>query len=257
MAKQSGLGDHLYVAGYDLSGDIAALNSISGSTATLDKTGIDKSAHVRIGGQRTGNIDAVTHFNDATVAGGDTDQEHLVFSALPTTDVHLMYCRGTTQGKRAACLIAKQLNYDGTRGTDGDLTLAVSSQANGYGLEWGWLLTAAARTDTGATNGTGIGGLWAQTDFGLQAYLQVVSFTGTDATITIEESSDNGAADAWAAVTGGAFTQVTAARTTERIATANDQTIEQYLRVATSTTGGFTEMTFVVMVNRNLTATTF
>jgi hypothetical protein len=35
MAKQSGLGDNLYVAGYDLSGDIGSLETISGRLALL------------------------------------------------------------------------------------------------------------------------------------------------------------------------------------------------------------------------------
>ena len=53
-------------------------------------------------------------------------------------------------------MVAKQLNYDGTRANDGAFTFAVSAQANGYGLEWGKQLTAGTRTDTGATNGTGV-----------------------------------------------------------------------------------------------------
>ena len=106
------------------------------------------------------------------------------------------------------------------------------------------------RTDTGAANGSSLDLGTGSTAFGLQAYLQVLSFTGTDATITIQESSDNGAGDAWAAVTGGAFTQVTAGPVVERIQTARDQTVERYLRVATTTTGGFSDLQFVVAVHR-------
>jgi len=251
MSKESGLGDNLYVGGYDLSGDIGSLSAIGGGPTALDVTGINASGYERIGGIRDGRIEYTAFFNPA--AG----QAHPVLSALPTTDVHLMYCRGTTQGNQAACLVSKQINYDPNRGGDGGLTFGVQAQANGYGLEWAWLMTAGKRTDTGATNGAGIGGLWAQTDFGLQAYLQVFSFAGTDVTISFEESSDNGSGDAWAAVTGGVFTEVTSGPTTERIQTARDLTVEQYLRVVTSTTGGFTSLVFAVAVVRNYTEVLF
>jgi hypothetical protein len=46
----------------------------------------------------------------------------------------------------------------------------------------------------------------AATTFGVSAYLQVTAFTGTDATITLHSSSDDGATDAYSAITGGAFT---------------------------------------------------
>ena len=72
--------------------------------------------------------------------------------------------------------------------------------------------------------------------------------TGTNATFTIQSSSDDGAGDAFAAVTGGAFTQVTGVGW-ERIQTARALAIERYLRVAV--TGTFTSVTFAVIVVRN------
>lgn len=251
MAKTSGLGDALYVAGRDLSGDTQALGAIGGGPAVLDVTGINKSAYERIGGLRDGRIEWTSFFNDAS------GQAHPVLSALPTTDVHILYCRGTTLGNPAAALVGKQVNYDGSRAADGSFTFALQAQANGYGLEWGRLLTAGTRTDTGATNGSSVDFGTGSTSFGLQAYLQVTEFTGTDVTISLEESSDDAAADAFAAVTGGSFTQVTSGPATERIATADDQTVERYLRVVTSTSGGFTSVSFVVAVVRNDTSVSF
>jgi hypothetical protein len=90
----------------------------------------------------------------------------------------------------------------------------------------------------------------AESDFGLQAYLHVFAFTGTDVTIKLQESSDN-SGDAYADVVGGGFTAVASAPTSERIATAVDLTVEQYLKVTTVTTGGFTSCAFAVMVVRN------
>ncbi|MCZ4509951.1 hypothetical protein O3Q52_17450 [Streptomyces sp. ActVer] len=103
----------------------------------------------------------------------------------------------------------------------------------------------------------GAASLSSRTRFGLQAYLQVLSFTGTDVTIKLQSSADNGGTDAYADVTGGAFTQVTAGPTSERIATSSALEIERYLRVATTTTGGFTELSFVVVACVNLTETDF
>lgn len=251
MTKTSGLGDNLYLTGFDASGDTNSLGRIGGGPAPWPVTGIDKSAFERIGLNRDGALEWVSYFNPAL------DQAHDRLSALPTSDVIGTYCRGTALGSPAAGIVAKQINYDGTRGQDGSFTFAVSAQGNGFGLNWGTQVTAGKRTDTGATSGTGVDFGTGSTSFGLQAFLHVFEFTGTDVTIKLQESSDNGAGDAWADVTGGAFTAVTAGPTAERIATSNVQTVERYLRVVTTTSGGFTSLTFAVMVARNDVATQF
>lgn len=248
MSKQSGLGDNLFVAGYDVSGDINSLGRIGGGPTAMDVTSIDKSAFQRIGGLRDGGIEWVSYFNPAT------DQAHDRFSLLPATDVLVTYCRGTALGSPAANLIGKQIDYSATRADDGALTFAVQAQANGYGLEWCTQLTAGKRTDTTATSGTSVDLGTGSTAHGLQAYLHVFAFTGTSVTVKLQESSDNGAGDAWADVTGGGFTAATGI-TTQRIATAAGQTVERYLRVVT--TGTFTNAIFAVSVNRNDSATTF
>lgn len=240
MAKTSGLGDNFYIHGYDISGDVNSI-SVSGGPAALNTTGIDKSANERIGGLRTGGMTGTAFFNP------DTDRAHPRLSSLPMTDVHGAYFRGTTLGNPAACQVSKQVNYDGTRGDDGAFTFAFDLQCNGFGVEWGRSLTAGVRTDTAATDGASID-TTGSAAFGAQAYLQVMVFTGTDATITIEDSADDAT---FAAVTGLAFTEITTGPGAERIATANDATVRRYLRVATSTTGGFTELSFAVVVVKN------
>lgn len=240
--KQSGLGDNFYVGGFDLSGDTASLDEVGGGPALLDVTGIDKSAFERIGGLRDGRIEWTSHFNDAT------DKQHLALRSLPTTDRHLMYFRGTTLGNPVAALVGKQLNYDFTRADDSKLTAKIRAEANGFGLEWGQSLTAGKRTDTAATNGTAID-TTAALAFGAQAYLQVFSLTGTNVVVTIEDSADN---VTFAAVTGLAFTSVTAAPASERLATSNTATIRRYIRAVT--TGTFTSATFAVAVVKNETA---
>lgn len=463
MAISSGLGQAFFYGGYDLSGDTGSADDIGGGlVGTQDITTIDLSAYKRIGLLRDGRISWGAFFNKA--AG----RAHERLGALPTVDRHLMWATSTAIGAPAACLVGKQINYDFTRPQDGSLTVAVNAQGNAYGLEWGDLLTAGKRTDTGATSGTaaefgydgedfvllpgasgdyvstpdaaaldivgdldlrvrvalndwtpaaestliakytatgnqrsyalavttagalifrwsengtaeksetssanlgslaagattwvratldvdngasdaavnfytsddgvtwtalgaeqlngattsvfastavlelggqtlgtvnrlagkifraqvlsGIGGTsvaapiaaaatgtvtdatprtWtvngaayvsSHTMHGAQAYLQVFSFAGTDATVKLQHSHDNGVADAFADITGGAFTQITSGPTVERIAVAAGTEIKRYVRAVTVTTGGFTSLVFAVAVNVNVTAVTF
>jgi hypothetical protein len=251
MTKQAGLGDGFYLDGYDLSGDVGALGRIGGGLAgTQDVTGIDKSAMERIGLARDGSLEWTSFFNPALAAA------HPVLSALPTTDRIATYCRGRLLGSPAACMVGKQANYDPSRAADGSLTISVQALANGFGLEWGRQLTAGTRTDTGAANGSSVD-FGAAGTFGLQAWLHVTAFTGTDATIQLQQSSDDGAGDAFANVTGGAFAQVTSGPVAQRIQTARNQAVERYLRVVTSTSGGFSSLSFLVVVSVNPVSVVF
>jgi hypothetical protein len=253
VAKQGGLGDALYIGGNDLSGDFTAIGNVGGGPTPLTTTGIDKSGFERIGGLRDGRLEATSWFNPTG--------SHPVLAALPTADVHEMYCRGTVLGSPAATIVAKQSNYDGNRGDDGSFSFGVSSLANGFGVEWGYLLTAGKRVDTTATNGTGVDfGLGSPPLFngaglfGAQFYLQVFAFTGTSVTVKIQESSDNGVGDPFADVTGGTFTAATGV-TVQRLETARGQTVERYLRAVT--TGTFSSATFAVTAVRNDVSTVF
>jgi hypothetical protein len=248
MSKTTGLGDNLLVAGYNVSGDIGSLEEVRGGHEAWESTGIDKSAKERLGLLRDGGMKFTSYFNPSD------DQAHEAFSSLPRTDVVLSYLRGTTIGNAAACLIGKQINYDPKRGDDGSLTLVVEAQANGYGLEWGTQLTAGLRTDTTATNGAGVD-LVGSTSFGWQAYLQVTAFTGTDVTITLQDSANN---SAFATFTGSAFTATTAAQTFQRLASSSPTaTVRQYVRAVTSTSGGFTSVTFNVVFVKNYVSVVF
>lgn len=236
-----------FVGGYDLSGDIMSFSKISGSVAVLDVTPINKSAHVRLTGLRDGAIDFNTAFDPAPGAS------HPVLAALPRGDVQVMGCINLAVGGEAACLLAKQIDYNPTRANTGMLDAAVTSQANSFGLEWAKLLTAGLRTDTVATNGTSFD-FTAATSFGFQAYLQVTAFTGTDVTVKLQDSADNAS---FADLASGAFAQVTTAPGTQRIAVGGTATVRRYVRAVTVTTGGFTSASFVVAINKNPMAVTF
>jgi hypothetical protein len=313
--KTTGLGDHLWITGRDVANDTSTI-TVSSPVATIDVTGIDKFAHERILGLRDGKFDLTTHWNSGV--GGI----HSVLSPLPTTDIISTYCRGYGLGSPAASIVAKQLNYDPTRGTDGSLTEKSELDTNGYATDWGVQLTNGARTDTTATNGaawdfgggfttpavpasgtpvtntsampaqvvisggtmtnvsvngvtvgTGAGTYtvpagqaitltytaaptwtWAlQTSFGWQAYLHVSAFTGTSATIKLQDSADN---TTFADVASGAFAAVTGGvPLAQRIAVGGTATLRRYVRVAT--TGTFTTCTFLVQVTQNISTTVF
>jgi len=241
MAKTSGLGDNFYIAGFDLSGDVASLDQISGGPALLDVTPINKSAHVRLGGLRTGAMSFTSFFDAAAGA------EHPALSTLPRTDVIGTYARGTTVGNAAACINAKQVNYDPTRDSTGNLTLKVDLQSNSFGLEWGKQLTAGLRTDSSATTGAFFddGGA---TSFGGQAYFQLTAFSGTSVTIDIQSATTSGGSYTTTGLTSSALTAVGA----QRVSVSTSTTINEFIKVVT--TGTFTNAVFSVVFMRNLTA---
>jgi hypothetical protein len=248
VSKQAGLGMAYFFGGYDLSGDTQSFAKISGGPALIDVTAISEQAYERLGGERDGGIDWVSFFN-ATGA-------HVPLSALPAADlIGTVMVGPLAVGCPAASCNGKQLNYDPTRGNDGSLTLAVSEQSNGFGLEWGVALTAGKRTDTAATNGASVDFGAASPSFGAQAYLQAFAFTGTDATVKLQDSADN---TTFADVAGGAFTQITGGvPLAQRIATAGNLQIRRYVRAVTVTSGGFTSLTFAVQISVNPVAVVF
>lgn len=245
MAKDHGLGNALYVNGHDLSGEAQTWN-ISGTKPMQNMTTLRQLAFDRSGLIPDSSFAYETLF-DPTV--GHT---HEYLSTLPTTDQLVSLLIRETLGWPVANMFVKQLNYDATRSGDGALLFKTdSSSSKGTYWDWGNLLTAGIRTDTAATNGTGVdmGANFADFNFGLQAYLHVFAHTGDDVTVKLQESSDNGAGDAWADVVGGSFGAIddANARSGYRITTARGQTIERYLRVVT--TGTFSSTSFPFMVN--------
>jgi hypothetical protein len=151
MSKSNGLGSKFLVGGYDLSGDVQALDSIGGGPALGDFTDITMSAHARQGLLRDGKM-SFTSFMDPANA-------HPVLGALPTADEQMMALLpplAMSSANTAACLVAKQVSYDPNRAADGMLLNKTDGEGNGFGLEWCMPLTAGLRTDTTGTTGTGL-----------------------------------------------------------------------------------------------------
>lgn len=239
MAKKTGLASLFYVHGYNLSGDVGALSSIRANKGSIESTGIDKSAVERLLSLGDGMIEFNSFFNDAALAS------HAALKAVPTTDVIAMYVQGGAVGDQAACLVGKQNNYDHDRGQDKSLVATIQVEANASPLEWCDMLTAGedtfASSGTGASKDDGAG-----TSDGIRAYLQVVDIASGTPTVTIEESSDDGAGDAFTTLLSFAAVADGGEPTAERKTATG--TVERYLRL--NVTGTFSNADILVAYQR-------
>jgi hypothetical protein len=246
VSKESGLGNALYVGGFDLSGETKTWD-VSGGPAMIDQTTIRLSAMARIGGLLSGKVSYTTVFDPLAAT-------HLHLSTLPRASEVLMLAWRETLGAPVACCQTKQIGYDPTRAESGDVTFKVEAESDTTGVDWAVLATPGLRTDVAATNGASIDhGSVPAGSWGLQAYLNLTAFTGTNITIKLQGSSDDGAGDAFADIAGGSFGAFTAVGSA-KLATSRTLAVERYLRVAT--TGTFTSATFAVGVSINDTAVT-
>lgn len=240
MTKRSGLGNQLYVGGYDLSGDVGALSSLGTPRGEQNVTGIDKSATERIQTMVDGELTFDTFFNDAT------DQIHDALSTLPTTDRQCMFLVSTTRGEPAFAFNAKQINYDWTRGADSTLTGSTQMMlADGNVPSWG---EAIAMKETIASAGDLTGYIdagGAQTTNGVVAFLQIFTLDSGTPTITLQDSSDTTTGDDGTWSTIGTFT-INSARSAERLAVAGN--VEKALRIEAS--GTFTNLVVAAAVRR-------
>jgi len=237
MSKRSGLGNQLYVGGYDISGDVGALSNLSTPRGEQNVTGIDKSANERIQLLVDGDISFDTFFNDAT------DQIHDALSTLPTTNRQGMFLVSTTRGEPAFAMNAKQINYDWSRAAEGSLTGTTQLlQADGNPPAWG---ESIAMKETIASAGDITGYIDVQTTSGVVAFLQIFTLGSGTPVITLQDSSDTTDGDDGSWSTIGTFT-INSARSAERLAVAG--TIEKALRIEAS--GTFTNLVVAAMIRR-------
>jgi len=236
MAKKSGLGQQIFVHGYDLSGDVATIDNAGSPRGLLDITAVNASATERLVGLSDGNLSVSSWFNDAT------EQEHAAFSGLVTTDRVITWAFGATRGDVAACLVAKQLNYDGSRGTDGSLSFSIDTQANGVALDWGNTLTTGKETHSSAAVSTGRDD-GATTGYGLVGILSVTDVDSGTATVHIQQSADN---VTFATILSFVAVSAAAAPSAQRLTLSG--AILRYLRV--STTGTFSNCDFCMVTRR-------
>ena len=236
MAKQTGITDNFYIDGHDLSGDVSAVDTISGRKATLDTPVIDKAAMVRLAGHGDGEISFSTWFDDGT------NLAHTALSPLPTTDAVVLYTRGVATDSPAAGLVAKQVNYDGTKGSDKARTLSVQCLGQGVPLEWGVLLSAGQITQSSAGSESSKDDS-ASSSSGIAAYLQMVDINSGAPTITIEHSANN---SSWSTLLSFSAISDGAEPSAERVTASG--TVNRYLRI--TSTGTFSNAKFVLAYRR-------
>jgi hypothetical protein len=253
MSKTTGLGMQFAVGGYSLGGDIQTLSRVGGGPAApLMATDITQSAQARIcsalaadgiaAGQYDASMEAAVYFDPAANAS------HSQFSALPLTSSLFTMAASSAAGAATANLMAKQIDYAGTRGQDGSFMFNVAAQeSDGIPLEWGVALTSWGQSIAAGNVASVDLGTASPGAFGAVFHLQAFTFTGTSVTFKIQESSDNAVGDAFADVVGGGFTAVTAGRTTQRIETGAIN-VERYLRVVA--TGTFSAFTGIIHAHR-------
>ena len=195
-SKTAGLGDLLFVDGYDLSGDIGAIQSLSKTFAEQDVTGLDKSAIERILLLEDGEIGFANYYDPAATP----DSLHEVLHDLSDTDALVSYFRGSLLGAVTASLLGKQVNYGLARGADGSLVGAnIAVKGSGYGLEYGYSLTAGKKTSVVAETLPGLDGDLSGYNLGSNDptvfVLHMFTMTGVaddDVTVEIWDSDDNG-----------------------------------------------------------------
>jgi hypothetical protein len=250
MAITTGVGGRFLVDEFNLSGSTGAARRLQYSAGQQDTSTIQDEGMRRNALVRDGAIDWTAFWDDA--AGASVP----VLSELPTADRQVSLLHRSTRGATAWSETAKQVTYAPDRSNDGALTLDIATVANNTGVEGGHTLTAGIENSTGSENLAGVDdqGTATTTNFGLQAYLHVVSFTGTSVTVTIQDSDDDGAGDAYAAITGAAFTAAAGA-TFERIQTGRTQAVKRWMRLAL--TGTYSDVDLCVVVIRNQVSRTF
>lgn len=233
MAKQSGIGVRLFVAGYDLSGDINAISTAGYTQALLDVTTLSNDAVARIAGLSDGAVSVNGWFEQTS--------DHAVWTSnsgkLPTADQLVIVGLGTALGDACIGMKAKQATYGVTRAPGSAIaTVAEFQSSEAQQLDFGVLLTTGPKqTDASATSSTGVDQT-AGTSAGAVGYLQAVSIGSGTAAVKVQSSTNN---STWSDLIS--FSSVTA-QTSERVAVTG--TVNRYVRVAT--TGTFSNLVFVV-----------
>ena len=187
MTIKSGVGARIYVDEFAVGQSVYHVPAITAGASLLDTTVVADEGMRRGHGKVGGSMSLMAAFDDAAGASFDA------FSRLPSADVVATYAAGSTAGARTFSVISKQMSFGATVDVSGALMLPVELVSNDYGLCDGVMLTDDTHTSTGVENLTGVDELGAagSTDHGASAFLHVIGFTGTSATIAVQDSADD------------------------------------------------------------------
>ena len=230
MAKSSGLGQALFVQGYDLSTDASTLSGAGYTQEVLDTTGIDVSATERVAGRADSPLVINGWFDNAD------DKAHEAYKSLPTGDRVVTYLLGTAITEPALFLNSKQSEYNVQNQPGNALATQVSFASNASisgdtGINFGVMLDAGATTYSSSSNGTTVDQS-AGTTAGSVACLQFVSGSSVSSFVVKVQHSTNGAS--WSDLT--TFSTISANTPTAEIKTSSG-TVNRYVRLTTTLSG--------------------
>ena len=234
MAFQPGKNAAVFAAQFDFSGDLTQYQFAS-SRQTVNVTTMGNDDKVFLAGVAEGRISVQGVWNPAA---DRTDEEINAFDGV-FVPITASPQGATAIGNRAHMIYGLIENYQ-PRAPNND-AVRFSSGVQASAGAWKGVILHPNQAETAPANFASVDG-GAQTTTGAAAFLHVLAFSGTDATVTIEDSADNSIFGSLAA-----FSQVTGL-TSERLAITG--TVERYVRVAL--TGTFTSITFVVSFARHL-----
>lgn len=244
MPKVAGKEVRIYVDGYDISGDNASFDATL-SLADLDVTGFGKNAHQRIVGHQDHTITTRGHWDDTALVGLDAVYSAMLGSNSNVITVLFDEFVDDYEGSADAFTLRGQLqtNYTVASNVDGKID-ANGTFISDNSVDVRQKVLRAKNNITAAFDGTGMDIEGWTSAVGLSAVLHVFAFTGTSATVEIEDSPDG---SAWA--TALAFTPATA-RGVERVETADDEAIDDHLRITVA--GTFSSFTFAVVAKKGI-----
>lgn len=231
MAKRGSDEARLFIDGYDLSGETVELSYVR-EAPTEETHGLGDSwvEHTAVGVKR-GSITQNAFYDDATgktsaALVGKEGQTRVVVGLLD----------GNTQGEEAIGYSGAIEMQQARTPSRGALTRISAEYQSSGPIEEGLIVQSLDANSADGVTDDGSLDNGAQSTSGGAAYLIVTDLTlggYTSVSIDLEQSSDDGSADAFAVK--GSFTDVTAAPDAERIELSG--TIERYTRVSLTWNG--------------------
>lgn len=240
MAFTHGKNSALYANGYDLSAYMRnATSEIEVSTADSTVWGATATDHLVgiLSGQISGD-----GLLDASVSA----VHPVLTAAFATADSEVLHLpAGDALGNPGMALSGTDTKYSVNSPLSDVVSVSFEVTANSAAcLPVSVIQPLAAITTTG--NKTGIDG-GAATTTGWTAWLHCTAFTGTDCTIKLIDSATS-VSSGMSDVSGGGFTQILAARASEKIVGATGATLRRY--PAINVAGTFTSITVNVVIAR-------
>lgn len=233
MAKLAANVTRLYVDEFNLSGEINAY-TLNFKQETIPVTTISDDGPRRVVGNYDHDFDTTGLFD-----GTDDAYDERVFVDLKTDEDHYLSTHfGTAEGSPAYLDVLRMIEQPRSGASGGAVMLNVKGEGSGSRLR-GMLLRSATVSSGGNGTGRNMGATTTPTPFAVHFHL--IAFNGTNITIKLQESSDDGSGDAYADIAGltsGALTAVGVVRVSTTAST------EAWKRVVIS--GTFTSATVVV-----------